>query len=60
MNALKDAGKFLIVLALSAIGLKTDLKKLASAGIRPLILGLAVWIAVALASLGMQAILGTV
>lgn len=60
MDALKDAGKFLIVFALSAIGLKTDLKKLVSAGIRPLILGLAVWISVALASLGMQVLLGTV
>ncbi len=60
MAFLKEAGKFLIVLALSAIGLKTDFRKLVAAGPRPLFLGLAVWLAVALCSLGVQSLLGTV
>jgi uncharacterized integral membrane protein (TIGR00698 family) len=51
---LKEAGKFMIVMALTAIGLKTDFKKMVHTGLRPAILGLTVWIAVALMSVFIQ------
>lgn len=38
--------KFLIVVALAAIGLSTDLRSMAVAGARPIIMGLGVWAAV--------------
>lgn len=57
---LKDAGKFLIVVSMSAIGLKTNLRSLVSAGIKPLVLGLAVWASVTVTSLGIQVLMGTV
>lgn len=43
--------KFLIVVALTAIGLSTDLRSMAVAGMRPIMMGLGVWIAVAGSSL---------
>lgn len=43
--------KFLIVVALTAIGLSTDLRSMAVAGARPIIMGLGVWVAVAGSSL---------
>lgn len=46
-SASKFAGKFLIVVALSAIGLNTDIRKLLSAGIKPIILGAVLWAVVA-------------
>lgn len=55
---LKDAGKFLIVMALSAIGLKTDLKKMLATGPRPMVLGLIVWVTVALTSILVQSVGG--
>ena len=51
---LQGAGKFLIVMALSAIGLKTDLRTMLASGTRPLILGLIVWVTVALTSIAVQ------
>ncbi|HVN49469.1 MAG TPA: putative sulfate exporter family transporter [Bacteroidota bacterium] len=51
---LKELGKFLIVMALSAIGLKTDMKKMASAGYKPILLGLIIWVSVAAASILIQ------
>ena len=51
---LTGAGKFLIVMALSAIGLKTDLRTMLASGTRPLILGLIVWVTVALTSILVQ------
>ena len=47
-------GKFCIVLAMTAIGLNTHLKKLLANGFKPILLGLACWLVVALVSLGMQ------
>jgi uncharacterized membrane protein YadS len=44
----------LVTGALTAIGLNTDLARLRSAGIRPLLLGLLVWASVASSSLLMQ------
>ena len=51
-------GKFSIVLAMSAIGLNTDLASLVRNGARPLALGMVCWIAVAGTSLIVQHALG--
>jgi uncharacterized integral membrane protein (TIGR00698 family) len=51
---LASAGRFLIVTAMAAIGLNTNLKQLAASGVRPILLGLGCWVAVALMSLGVQ------
>lgn len=56
---LHTLAQFLIVMALTAIGLSSDLRRMARAGARPLLLGLGVWMAVSLSSLAMQAITGT-
>nr|WP_317135372.1 YeiH family protein [Pollutimonas sp. M17] len=50
--------QFLIVVALTAIGLSSDLRRMAVAGLRPIALGLGVWMAVALSSLAVQRMLG--
>lgn len=47
-------GKFLIVMAMAAIGLNTKIKKLLTQGLKPVILGICCWIAVAGASLLVQ------
>lgn len=52
------AGKFLIVMAMAAIGLNTDLKKLVTNGLRPIFLGLCCWFAVAAVSLAVQHFMG--
>lgn len=57
-NALGSLGKFCIILAMTAIGLKTHLKHLISNGIRPIVLGLLCWIAVATVSLVVQYYIG--
>ena len=48
------AGGMAMVLALAAIGLSADLQQIRSTGIRPILLGLGVWAAVALGSLALQ------
>jgi len=45
------AGKFVIVMAMASVGLNTSVKSLASNGIKPLVLGLCCWFAVAAVSL---------
>ena len=55
---LVQAGKFLIVMAMAAIGLNTNLRKLLTQSIRPLLLGLCCWTAVAAVSLLVQYITG--
>ncbi len=55
---LVNAGKFVIVMAMSAIGLNTHLKKLLTNGIRPILLGLCCWFAVASVSLLVQVLMG--
>jgi uncharacterized integral membrane protein (TIGR00698 family) len=49
-----ELGKFLIVIALSAIGLNSDFKKMLETGFKPMLLGLIVWVSVALASIIVQ------
>jgi uncharacterized integral membrane protein (TIGR00698 family) len=51
---LSQTGKFFIVMAMAAIGLKTHLKHIFSNGVRPILLGLFCWLAVALVSLAVQ------
>jgi uncharacterized integral membrane protein (TIGR00698 family) len=51
---LADAGKFLIVVAMAAIGLNTNLVKLAKSGLRPIVLGLTCWAVLAAVSLVVQ------
>ena len=57
-HALGALGKFAIVLAMSAIGLNTDLASLVKNGLRPLALGMVCWIAVAGTSIIVQKALG--
>lgn len=53
-KTLAMVGKFLIVMAMAAIGLNTNLKQLVSNGIRPILLGMSCWFAVAATSLVVQ------
>ena len=52
------AAEFMIIVALTAIGLSADLRKMASAGARPILLGLGVWAAVSISSLLVQMVIG--
>jgi uncharacterized membrane protein YadS len=56
---LQHGSVFLVAVALSAIGLSTNVAALRKAGHRPLLLGALLWITVAAASLGLQAVTGT-
>lgn len=51
-------GKFMIVMAMTAIGLNTDLKKLLTNGLKPISLGLCCWFVVAVVSLVVQRFIG--
>jgi len=55
---LVQAGKFMIVMAMAAIGLNTNLKKLLTQSAKPLLLGLCCWAAVAAVSLLVQMVTG--
>ena len=59
-SPLEDASVFLVAVALSAIGLSTNVPALRKAGPKPLLLGALLWITVAAASLGLQALTGTI
>jgi uncharacterized integral membrane protein (TIGR00698 family) len=59
-HTLGFAGKFAIILAMSAIGLNTNINSLLKNGIRPILLGLACWFAVASVSLLVQYIIGLI
>ncbi len=52
--------EFLIIVALTAIGLSANLRKMISSGPRPILLGLGVWIAVAVSSLLVQWVIGQI
>ncbi len=54
LNYINNIGKFMIVMALSAIGLTSDLKKMIKAGVKPIFLGLIVWFTVASVSILVQ------
>ena len=55
---LHGAAEFMIVTAMTAIGLSANLRRMAGTGPRPLLLGLGVWASVAMASLAVQALTG--
>lgn len=58
VDAASTLAKFLITMALTAIGLSTDIRSLVQTGVRPMIHAVLVWIVVVLASLSMMAITG--
>ncbi|MGB7483234.1 MAG: YeiH family protein [Castellaniella sp.] len=59
LGPLHQVAQFLIVMAMTAIGLSSSLRHMALAGVRPLLLGLGVWVAVSLSSLGVQLAMGS-
>lgn len=54
----KDVSKFFIILAMSAIGLNTDIVKLVKSGLKPILMGFCCWLGITLVSLLMQQLLG--
>ncbi len=59
-DGLTFLGTFLITVALTGIGLGLRPAQLRQAGHRPLLLGALLWVCVAVASLGLQALTGTI
>ena len=55
---LKQLSKFLIIMAMSAIGLKTNLVAMVKSSGKSIVLGAICWIAIILTSLGMQTLIG--
>jgi uncharacterized membrane protein YadS len=56
---LQHVSVFLVAVALSAIGLSTNVPALRKAGPKPVLLGALLWLTVAVASLGLQTLTGT-
>lgn len=56
--AIHTLAEFLIIVALTAIGLSANLRRMADSGTRPILLGLGVWIAVSVSSLLVQWVIG--
>jgi uncharacterized membrane protein YadS len=54
----KELSKFLIVVAMAAIGLNSNMIKLIKTGGKPILLGLGCWIGITGVSLFMQKMLG--
>ena len=54
-HSLVEIGKFMITMAMVAIGLNTNMVKLIKNGLKPIFLGLCCWFAVAATSLAVQA-----
>ena len=57
-SPLKTLSKFLIVMAMAAIGLNTNLARLVKSGAKPILLGFCCWVSIAAVSLLMQKLLG--
>ncbi|OUP38665.1 YeiH family protein [Olsenella sp. An188] len=55
---IKELSKFLIVMAMAAIGFNTNVVKLVRTGGKPILMGFTCWVAIACVSLGMQHVLG--
>lgn len=58
LSELPSIGKFMIAMAMAAIGLNTNLIKLIKTGGKPIVLGFICWVCIAVVSLIMQHILG--
>lgn len=58
IGPMKEISKFLIVMAMAAIGFHTNLVKLVRTGGKPIFMGFCCWIGIAGVSLAMQRILG--
>ncbi len=56
---LKTLSTFFIIMAMSAIGLNTDIIKLVKSGAKPIALGACCWVSIALVSLCVQHAIGT-
>jgi uncharacterized integral membrane protein (TIGR00698 family) len=54
VGQINKIGKFMIVMALSAIGLNSDFKKMLKTGVKPIILGFIVWFIVSVTSIIVQ------
>lgn len=59
-DPLKGLSKFLIVLAMAAIGLNTNIVKLVKSGGKPIALGACCWVAIPVVSLALQFAMGLV
>ena len=57
-SPVKELSKFFIVLAMSAIGLNTDIIKLIKTGGKPIVMGFCCWAGITAVSLAMQQVLG--
>ncbi len=57
-SPIKELSKFFIVLAMSAIGLNTDIIKLVKTGGKPIIMGFCCWVGITAVSLVMQHVMG--
>jgi len=55
-----NLGKYGIIMALAAVGLNVDLRKMLKTGVKPLILGCLVWIVVSLVSIAIQMLTGQI
>ena len=55
---LKELSKFLIVMAMAAIGLNTNIVKLIKTGGKPIFTGFCCWVGITAVSLGMQHVMG--
>jgi uncharacterized integral membrane protein (TIGR00698 family) len=60
ISYINHLGKFMIIMALSAVGLSADFKKMLKTGVKPIILGLIVWFTVAIVSIAVQFITGQI
>lgn len=57
-DPLKELSKFLIVMAMAAIGLNTNIVKLVKTGGKPIFTGFCCWVGISAVSLAMQHVLG--
>ena len=57
-SVLKSLSSFMIVMAMAAIGLNTDVAKLVRTGSKPLTVGLCCWVSIIITSLNVQYALG--
>ena len=59
LGYIQQVALFVMVMALAAVGLTTDLRSIARTGWKPLALGLGVWVSVSVSSLGVQYLSGS-